>query len=71
MQPKPVKDVTTFDGKKHEVDIRHKGKSFQAWAFVENQMIEGNCTSTQLAAVTSWQKQYQAAFKAEKAPQVQ
>jgi len=64
MQPKPVKEVATFDGKVHEVDIRHKDKSYQAWAFVDKVMIEGNCTSTQAAAVTSWQKQYQSAFKA-------
>lgn len=65
MQPKPVKDVKTFDGRQHEVDIRQVDRSFTAWAFVDSQMIQGKQASTLDKAVVNWKKEYQAAFSAE------
>lgn len=63
-QPKPVRDVKTFDGRLHEVDIRHREKSFTAWAFVDQRMIEGEAAVTQIKALANWKKEYETTFRA-------
>ena len=63
IQPKPVRDVKTFDGRTHEVDIRQASKSFTAWAFVDKQLIEGDTAVTQLKAVANWKKTYETTFR--------
>jgi hypothetical protein len=62
-QPKPVRDVKTFDGRSHEVDIRLVSKSFTAWAFVDQRLIEGEIASTQLKALANWKKEYESQFR--------
>ena len=63
IQPKPVRDVKTFDGRLHEVDIRHMSKSYTAWGFVDRQLIEGETAPTQVKAVANWKKQYESTFR--------
>ncbi len=67
MQPKPVKDVQTFDGRTHEVDMRQVGKTYTAWGFVDKVLIEGDNAKTVLLAVSSWKKQYREHFEPSKA----
>lgn len=55
---KPVQ-VETFDGRAHEVDIRHVDRSFTAWAFVDKVFIQGGQASTQPKALANWKKEYQ------------
>jgi hypothetical protein len=62
-QPKPVRDVKTFDGRLHEVDIRQAEKSYTAWAFVDRRLIEGDTATTQLKAVANWKKEYESTFR--------
>lgn len=62
IQPKPVRDVKTFDGRLHEVDVRHTSKSYTAWAFVDRKLIEGNAASTQIKAIANWKKEYESTF---------
>ncbi len=59
MRPKPVKNVETYDGRMHEVDFRQTEKSYVAWAFVDNRLIEGTKAATQLKAIANWKKEYQ------------
>lgn len=66
MHPKPVKDVETFDGRTHEVDIRHVERTYTAWAFIDKQMIQGADAASQLKALSNWKKTYQAAFTTER-----
>lgn len=58
MRPKPVKDVTTFDGRSHEVDIKLIQKTFTAWAFVDKRIIEGEPAPTQVKALANWKTAY-------------
>jgi hypothetical protein len=63
IQPKPVRDVETFDGRTHEVDIRHGTRSYVAWAFVDSKLIEGNTAISQIKAVANWKKKYETTFR--------
>jgi len=67
MRPKPVKDVKTFDGRQHEVDIKQLEKSFTAWGFVDKRMIQGEPAATQLQALVNWKNAYKLQFSAAKA----
>jgi len=58
MRPKPVKDVKTFDGRSHEVDIKQLQKTFTAWAFVDKRIIEGDPAPTQVKALANWKSAY-------------
>jgi hypothetical protein len=58
IHPAPVKDVKTFDGRSHEVDIRQVKKTFTAWAFVDRRMIEGQAAETQVKALANWKAAY-------------
>lgn len=64
IQPKPVRDVQTFDGRIHEVDLRLTSKSYTAWAFVDKRLIEGDAASTQIKAIANWKKEYESTFSA-------
>jgi hypothetical protein len=64
VQPKPVRDVRTSDGRLHEVDLRHASKSYTAWAFVDRRLIEGSAATTQPRAIANWKKEYEATFSA-------
>ncbi|MBA4017533.1 MAG: hypothetical protein C0483_10210 [Pirellula sp.] len=63
MRPKPIKDVPTYDGRTHEVDMRQSGKSYTAWGFVDGVLIEGDKATTALLAIASWKKKYRAQFE--------
>ena len=52
MRPKPVKDVKTFDGRQHEVDIKQTQKTVSAWGFVDGRMIEGWNSWDQMGLMT-------------------
>jgi hypothetical protein len=62
MRPKPVKDVQTFDGRSHEVDIKLKDKTYTAWGFVDQRIIEGNPAPTQIKALANWKTAYKASL---------
>ena len=66
MRPKPVKDVKTFDGRQHEVDIKQLLKSVTAWGFVDGRMIEGEPAATQVQALANWKAAYKQQFSATK-----
>jgi hypothetical protein len=66
MRLKPIKDVKTFDGRQHEVDIKQGEKSMTAWGFVDGRMIEGGPAATQVQALTNWKAAYKLEFSASK-----
>jgi hypothetical protein len=66
MRLKPIKDVKTFDGRQHEVDIKQLEKSMKAWGFVDGRMIEGVPAATQIQALTNWKTAYKLQFSAAK-----
>jgi len=63
MRPKPVHDVLTFDGRTHEVDMKHVEKTYTAWGFVDRVLIEGETAKTATLALASWKKQYKERFE--------
>lgn len=62
-RPKPVRDVQTFDGRLHEVDIRQRESTFTAWGFVDQRLIEGQSAGKIVTAIANWKKQYEATFR--------
>lgn len=63
MRPKPVKDVLTFDGRTHEVDMKLIGKTYTAWGFVDRVLIEGEGAKSALLAIASWKREYREHFE--------
>ncbi len=62
-RPKPVRDVKTFDGRLHEVDIRQRAETFTAWGFVDQRLIEGQSASKIVNAIANWKKEYETTFR--------